>query len=152
MRYAKDEAIRELAMMVELSRELTRTGALKGLGARMPQLEPTPSACARVDEGGTTFMWRPAFRRHPITDVPGANRELAVVRVSRALVAGQETLLRAQFPGWRIRSVSGQWIAARTGAPVVVRAHVAELRAALRHVDQCQGATDHRHRGRGHET
>ncbi|WP_146087484.1 hypothetical protein [Thermomonospora echinospora] len=56
--------------------------------------------------------------------------------MSRALTARREAVLREQFPGWRVREVTGQWIAARKGGPVVVRASAVELRDALRWIDQ----------------
>lgn len=47
-------------------------------------------------------------------------------------MARQRAALLTEFPGWRIREVSGQWIAARKGLPVVVASAAYELREHLR--------------------
>lgn len=75
---------RVLTAVVELCRALARSGSLTGLGVQMrdaiPRLELTTSSGmvvdVRVEDDGDHFVWRPAMRRHPVDDVPGAARRL----------------------------------------------------------------------------
>ncbi|MDX6744986.1 hypothetical protein [Actinocorallia sp. A-T 12471] len=48
------------------------------------------------------------------------------------LTRNQLVVLKAEFPNWRVRPVSGRWIAAREGFSVVVRETALEMRNALR--------------------
>lgn len=84
MKGSAEAEVRELRAVVELLRELARIGALRGVGVQLrdavPRMELVTSngvvVDARLAEGGTEFVWRPTFRRYPITDVPGAARAL----------------------------------------------------------------------------
>lgn len=52
--------------------------------------------------------------------------------VGKAPASRCEAALCRQFPGRRIRKVTGQWVTARQGAPVAVRSTVFEPREAIR--------------------